>query len=162
MLGLKFNRDSERVPRGKIMFLGGLPRRIKTRRFHEEESSVVIAPAQWVHLINTLRSRHNGRHYPDDISKCIFLNENVWISLKISLKCVPTVRINRINNIPALAQIMAWCRIGDKPLSEPMLTRYTDAYMPHKGEMSLTPNVGVARVHEVRGYDMSDGDVIIW
>ena len=32
--------------------------------------------------------------------KCIFLNENVWISLKIWLKCVPKVPIN---NIPALA-----------------------------------------------------------
>ena len=29
---------------------------------------------------------------------------------------------------------MAWCRIGDKPLSEPMLTQFTDAYMPHKGD----------------------------
>ena len=26
-----------------------------------------------------------------------------------------------INNIPALVQIMAWCRPGDKPLSEPMV-----------------------------------------
>ena len=26
-----------------------------------------------------------------------------------------------INNIPALVQIMAWCRPGDKPLSEPMM-----------------------------------------
>ena len=28
-------------------------------------------------------------------------------------------------------------RIGDKPLSEPMLTWFTDAYMQHKGEMSF-------------------------
>ena len=40
------------------------------------------------------------------------------ISLKISLKFVPKVRIN---NIPALVQIMAWRRPGDKPLSEPMM-----------------------------------------
>ena len=32
---------------------------------------------------------------------------------------------------------MAWHRIGDTPLSEPMLTRFTDAYMQHKGEMSF-------------------------
>ena len=31
----------------------------------------------------------NGRHFPDDISKWIFLNENVWILTKISLKFVP-------------------------------------------------------------------------
>ena len=32
---------------------------------------------------------------------------------------------------PALVLIMAWRRIGDKPLSEPMLTRFTDEYMQH-------------------------------
>ena len=64
----------------------------------------------------------------DDIFKCIFLNENVWISLKISLKFAPEVRID---NIPALVQIMAWRRIGDKPLSEPILTWFTDAKMRH-------------------------------
>ena len=26
-----------------------------------------------------------------------------------------------------------WCWLGDKPLSEPMLTRLTDAYMRHQG-----------------------------
>ena len=29
---------------------------------------------------------------------------------------------------------MAWRRIGDKPLSESMLTQFTDAYMRHKGD----------------------------
>ena len=28
------------------------------------------------------------------------------------------------DNNPALVQIMAWCRLGDKPLSDPMLTRF--------------------------------------
>ena len=46
------------------------------------------------------------------------MNENVWISLNIPLKFVPR---DPINNIPALVQIMAWRRPGDKPLSEPML-----------------------------------------
>ena len=55
----------------------------------------------------TLRSIQNGRHFPDDIFKIIFLNENVHISIsiKISLKCVPR---GPINNIPALVQIIAW------------------------------------------------------
>ena len=68
--------------------------------------------------INTLRPRQTCPHFADDILKLIFLNENVWILLKISLKFVLKVRIN---NIPALDQIMAWCRPGDKPLSEPMI-----------------------------------------
>ena len=69
-------------------------------------------------LINTLRQRQDGRHFPDDILICIFLNENEWHSIKISLKFVPKVPIN---NIPVLVQIMAWRRPGDKPLSEPMM-----------------------------------------
>ena len=64
----------------------------------------------------TLRLRQNGRHFLDDIFKCIFLNENVWISIKISLKFVPK---GPINNIPALVQIMAWRRTGNKPLYGP-------------------------------------------
>ena len=64
--------------------------------------------------LNTLRPRQNGRHFAD-----FFLNENVIISVKISLKFVPE---GPINNIPALVQIMAWRRPpSDKPLSEPML-----------------------------------------
>ena len=72
----------------------------------------------FVKYLHALRPRQNGRHFPDDIFKWIFLNENVWISIKISLKFVPKVPIN---NIPALVQIMAWRRAGDKPLSEPMM-----------------------------------------
>ena len=66
---------------------------------------------QWV---NSLRPRQNGRRFPDDI----FMNENVWILIKISLKFVPK---GPINDIPSLVQIMAWRRSGDKPLSEPMM-----------------------------------------
>ena len=69
-------------------------------------------------LVNTLRPRQNGRYFADDIFKCIFLNENVWIVVKISLKFVPK---GPINNIPALVQIMAWGRPGDMPLSEPRM-----------------------------------------
>ena len=70
--------------------------------------------------LNTLRPGQNWRHFADNIFKCIFLNENVWIPTKISLKFVPK---GPINNIPALVQIMAWRRTGDKPLSEPMMVR---------------------------------------
>ena len=59
--------------------------------------------------INTLRPRQNGRHFADDICKRIFMNENIWIPIKISLKFVPK---GSINNIPALAQVMACRRPG--------------------------------------------------
>ena len=58
-------------------------------------------------IINTLRPRQNGCRFADDTFKCIFLNENVRISIKISLKFVPK---GPINNNPALVLIMAWCR----------------------------------------------------
>ena len=67
---------------------------------------------------NTLRPRQNGPSFADDTLKRIFLNENVRISIKISLKFVPK---GPINNIPALVQIMAWRRSGNKPLFEPMM-----------------------------------------
>ena len=48
---------------------------------------------------NTLRPKQNGRYFADDIFKCIFFNENVWIPIKTSLKFVPK---GPINNIPAV------------------------------------------------------------
>ena len=68
--------------------------------------------------LNTLRPTQNGRHLPDDIFKCIFLNENVSISIKMSLKFVPNAPIN---NVPALVDVMAWRHPGGKPLSQPMV-----------------------------------------
>ena len=41
------------------------------------------------HSINTLRPRQNSNNFAEDIFKCIFCNENVWILIKISLKFVP-------------------------------------------------------------------------
>ena len=55
------------------------------------------------------------------------------ILIQISPNYVPK---GLIDNNPALVQIMAWRQIGDKSLSEPMLTRFTDASMRHQGEMS--------------------------
>ena len=78
--------------------------------YAELEVAVIITISQ----INTSRPRPNGRHFPDHILKCIFVNGNIWISIKISMKIVPKVLINYI---PALVQIMVWRRPGDKPLS---------------------------------------------
>ena len=67
------------------------------------------------------------------ISQTIFSDafswmKNIWILITISLNFVPKCSIN---NIPALVQIMACRLFGAKPLSEPMLIRFTDAYMRH-------------------------------
>ena len=69
----------------------------------------------------------------DDNFKCIFLNANDRNPNQFSLKFVPR---SPIDNKPVLVQVMAWRRTGDKPLSEPMLIQFTDAYMWHYGEMN--------------------------
>ena len=56
--------------------------------------------------------------------KRMFLNKNIWISNKMSLKYVPWVLID---NMSALVQTIVWRRPGDKPLSEPVLTHITNA-----------------------------------
>ena len=81
-------------------------------------------------VINTSRPRQNCSHFAYDIFKCMFLIENVWISLMISLKFVPK---GTINDIPALVQIMVWRCPSDKPLSEPMM-------------VSLLTQIGIPRL----------------
>ena len=64
----------------------------------------------------------NGRHFTDDIFKCVSMNEKlcilIWISIKFVLKGL-------IDKKSPLAEVMAWCRSGDKPLPQPMLTQFT-------------------------------------
>ena len=66
--------------------------------------------------VNTARPRQNRRHFAEDVFKGIFLNKN--FPNNISLTYVP---YDLIDNIPALVQIMAWCLLDDKPLSEQMM-----------------------------------------
>ena len=51
----------------------------------------------------------------------------------MSQKFVP---MSSIENGAALVEVMPWHRKGDKPIPEPMLTQFTDAYKQHYGEMS--------------------------
>ena len=69
----------------------------------------------------------------DGIFKCIFLNENDRIKIKISLKFIPK---SPIDNKQVFVQAMTWCRIGDKPLPELMMTQYTAECIQHYGEMN--------------------------
>ena len=66
--------------------------------------------------VNTLILRQNCRHFAYDIFKCIFLDENVWTSLKISLKFLGSnLQNSSIVSYNALAPSRR------KPLSEPMI-----------------------------------------
>ena len=100
--------------------------------------------ASCMHYINTLRTRQDGRRFPDDIFEWIFLNENLWISIEISLKFVAR---GPINNIPALVQKMVWRRPGDRPLSEPIM-------------VNLLTHICVTRPQWVKGMRWKENGVV--
>ena len=77
---------------------------------------------------NTLRPRLTYHHLQTTFSNAFVLNENIWIKIEIPLRFVPK---GPLDNYPALVLIMPWRRITDKPLSEPVLTQSTNAYMRH-------------------------------
>ena len=91
-----------------------------TLRWNVQFQSLLLLYVVCLCQINTLRPRQNGRHFPNDSFKWILFIENASISIKMSLMFVSK---GLINNIPALVQIMAWRRAGNKPLSEPMPVR---------------------------------------
>ena len=72
-------------------------------------------------------------HLADGPLKCISFSETVTISINISPKFDP---MDQINNSPALVQIKACCLTSNKPLSEPILTQFTGAYMRHSASLS--------------------------
>ena len=94
---------------------------------------------QWAQMqkVNSSPPGQNGRHFADSIFRCIFMNEKFCTFIKISVKFVPK---GAIDNNPVM---MAWRRIGDKPLSEPMLTLFT-AYM----HICITMGRWVKHLHE--------------
>ena len=80
------------------------------------------ARTQWWHMVlkslYSLRLKHNGWHFVDNILKLISLNENCSIVIQI-----PMIFVSRgtIHNNSALVHIMAMCRAGEKPLYESMM-----------------------------------------
>ena len=70
----------------------------------------------------------NGRHFADDVSKCIFVKEKICILIWIKLKFVPK---DPNDNTSALVHVMALRRTGDKPLPEAILTQFILAYIRH-------------------------------
>ena len=72
---------------------------------------------------NTSRPEQDERYFTDSIFKCIFLNEDVWILFKISLKFVLE---SSIDNKSSLVQVMAWCQAGAKPLPDPMMAQFNN------------------------------------
>ena len=89
-----------------------------TQCLHLWSTSIVPYGITCPQLVNSSLSGQHGRHFAD-VFKCIFLNKKLCILVQISLKFVPK---GLIDNKSVLVQEMAWCRTGDNPLPEPMLT----------------------------------------
>ena len=68
-------------------------------KLHPHQNGVKWILNLLIMLVQLIHIMHLGMHFPDDIFKCIFFNENVWIVIKISLKFVPR---SPFNNIPSL------------------------------------------------------------
>ena len=62
----------------------------------------------------------------------LWSDDSYFREIAFPSRCLPRIK-NRFltchDNNPAAVRIMAWRRIGDKPLSEQMLARSTDAYV---------------------------------
>ena len=78
---------------------------------------VWLSGSPWV---NTLRPRQNGRHFADDIFICIFVDENVWILVKISLNLFPRVQ---------LTIFQPWFRLWPGLNLYPYLYSYSCSYL---------------------------------
>ena len=81
----------------------------------------------WEH--DTLRPRQNGRHFPDGIFICIFLNANVYILIKFTDVCSYESNWQHfsIGSDNGLAPgTIIWTNNGYS----------TDAYMRHSASMS--------------------------
>ena len=92
-----------------------------------------VYPETLLDMLNSSPHAQNGRHFAYNRFRCISVNEKFCILIKISLKFVP---YGPIDNNQALVQILTWYWIGNKPLSEPMMALFTDAYMRYSASMS--------------------------
>ena len=95
---------------------------------------IFLCPVPCVHpFIPTMRPRWNGHHL-----QATFSNAFPWMKIFVFWFILIQIWLNFgwIDNKPGLVWIMAWCRIGNKPLFELMLVEYSVAYIHHSAFMS--------------------------
>ena len=77
--------------------------------------------------VDTSSPEQDGRHFADDTSKYIFLNERFLFFIK---KNYDVVTKRAIDNYPSLIHVRVWHWTGAKTWPEPMVTQFTNAYKP--------------------------------
>ena len=90
---------------------------------------ILIMHGTCIWWVNSSPPGQNSRHFADDIFRCFLWMKRFAFWLKFHWS--PIWHDVPFDNSLALAKIMARRRIGDKPLSEPMLSRFTGAFMQH-------------------------------
>ena len=71
-----------------------------------------------IHIFKTFRPKQNGYHFQTTFSNVFYWLKMYKFILWFHRSLFPNCQID---NIPALVRIMAWCRAGDKQLSEAMM-----------------------------------------
>ena len=98
-----------------------------------------------------------GRHFADDTFKCIFLKEIACNLIKTSLRFVHKSTIgNRSSFVLVMALVMALYQTWNRPLSEPLMNQFIDAYVHHQGgwsNMCSLVCIGTPIVEIRRSYD---------
>ena len=114
----------------------------------------------WVNTREAGELRHHRAHYDVIVmrSECFHLKSSSWRTFRVSTttsdwKFTGVSTKSTINNIPALVQIMAWCRPGDKPLYEPWWLDYRRIYASLVlNEITITYYL----VHEIRQFQITE------
>ena len=135
----------ERFPRQRGLAIptcitARIPGACATHNFTYPVRGPLHIPNVVIIVLNTLRPRQNGRQFTDDIIKYIFLNENVWVSIKISVEFIPKGPVN-VNNIP-LSEPMGASSLMHICVARP---RWVKAWKP---------NSGVSLLHSVAKYGL--------
>ena len=94
-----------------------------------------VTSSQWVKTFSVvkypesltkMRPEWSDFHFTDDTFICIFLKQIFfYFDSKLISMFVPK---GPVHNESALVQVMAWHQTGKKPLHEPLMTKFTDAY----------------------------------
>ena len=101
--------------------------------------------------------RQNGCHVGDYIFKWNFSYGDCLVLIKISLKLISK---GLISKILTLVQIMVWHWSGERPLSEPMMTLFTDTHTVHTVCVSWLRWVNICGL--VQNGCQFEGDFIQW
>ena len=102
-------------------------------------------------VVNTLRPRQNGYHFPGNIFQMHFLNENVWIPTKISLKFVSKgpIKFGADQAIRHYLNQLERLRSEDTP-RRPMITHTIDQFILNPKSILLTSSYRIPSQNNVK------------